>query len=193
MSNPTRQVKNGVVLGLITDGEVNKRIIDIGVGSLNHSQFEELYLDTSYKYEKVIGIDAFQRNVDERNNLYKNNNNYGKSCEYSFVCSDCLDFDYESEKPDVISLFHVIEHLDEGSAKKLLLKLRDVSTVKLIIVETPNEFEDGSGQAKLEGNEYQRHKSLIDESFMLKLGFTKYYGYQQHLSHFHNSVYIFRK
>lgn len=193
MSNPTRELKNGVVLGLITDKEINKRVVDIGVGSVNHSQFEELYLFTKYKYDKVVGIDAFQKNVDERNNLYANNEDYKNNGEFSFVCCDALDFDYEAEKPDVITLFHVIEHLDVESAKKLLLKLRDVSTVKLIIVETPDEFEDGSGQAKIENNEYQRHKSLIDEGFMLKLGFTKYYGYTQHMSHFHNSIYIFKK
>lgn len=186
MSNPVRDYKNQIVLGAIT-GQGFETVVDVGVGSINHTQFEELYVDTKDKFSKVIGIDAFEKNITDRKAKYVGDSRY------KFFSSDALDYDFSAEKPDLVTLFHVAEHLSLEDLSKLIKKIQSVDSVKMILLETPNEFEDGSGVANLEGNKYQNHKSLINLAFLSKFGFDRLFSYQQYNSTFNNTIYIFER
>lgn len=155
-----------------------KLAYDIGSGGMKNKIFEEFY--EHKEFVEVIGIDIYEDNAKERNEFYKHSN-----C-IKFVCCDATK--YQFAEADLVTMFHSAEHMNEKAFKELIERLK--KTTRQIIVETPDEYEDGNAVVVEENNPHQRHAFLVTKEIMISLGFEHLFTYaQNHL--FNNSVYIY--
>lgn len=144
--------------------------------------FEEFLVPR--RFTKITGIDINQPSVDERRAWYQSDDRY------EFICKDIRDMDLPGEY-DLVTMFHIIEHLTEKQAAQVLQYLKTIAR-KQVLVESPDQFEDGLAVVQAENNPYQEHKCLITQSFMEQLGFIKIGSYVQS-SGFTNSVYLYER
>lgn len=156
--------------------------IDIGTGSVKHNQFERFYFRPHVDFGNILCIDACEKNIRQRAVKYENKPHI------KHLCANVVGIDFKIE-PDLITAFHVVEHLSLTELSELLRKLTSI-TKQQILIETPDQFEDGIGTAMHEGNEFQKHKSLVDEKYLMNYGFKKVYQYTQQSSTFSNSGYL---
>jgi hypothetical protein len=91
----------------------------------------------------------------------------------------------------LMGISRVIEHLSFEDAEKTIDYLWSLCDGQMI-VETPNEYEDGEAYVAESQNNYQRHLSLIDKKFMKSKGFNRIFIYFQP-SGFSNSIYLREK
>lgn len=132
----------------------------------------------------IVGVDAHEGNIKERLAWVKKRPDSGR---FRFIHGEIQTLKF-NEKFDVILLSHVIEHLKLNNVENVLNYLWSICE-KQMIVETPNEFEDGRSAVVQYANPYQKHQSLIDGVFMNNHGFTPKFTYYQD-SGFSNTVYI---
>jgi len=163
---------------IISEGTV----LDIGCGGLKNTAFEKFLVPR--RFTKITGIDTYQPSVDERRARYQFNDRY------EFICKDIRDMDLSNEY-DLVTMFHVIEHFTEKEVTEVLQYVKKIAR-KQVLVETPDQFEDGLAVVQAENNPYQEHKCLITQSFMAKYGFIKIGSYIQ-TSGFTNSIYLYEK
>lgn len=159
--------------------DTGRLAIDIGCGGVGHTIFDTLYRKSGF--QRVIGIDAFGPNIVARQEQYRD---YPK---FSFVHAKAEEYEYP-QGTDLVTLFHVAEHLSV-IALEHLLKTLIASGPSQIFIETPDQFEDGSEVAAKQQNEFQRHKSLVTEEWLSQFKFRKVYTYHQGDSYF-NSGYV---
>lgn len=126
-------------------------------------------------------IDANGPNIEERKRKYD------KDERYVFCCRDVLEYNF-TECYDLITLMHVIEHFEENKAIELLNRVKDKCN-GLILVETPDQFENGLAVVATEQNPFQEHHFLASEAFMKDNGFNRLFTYRQNRL-FTNSFYI---
>tara|TARA_R110000803_G_C11984313_1_gene321132 strand:+ start:2235 stop:2777 length:543 start_codon:yes stop_codon:yes gene_type:complete len=156
----------------------SRSILDIGPGGLKNTIHEQMFNDV--EFEEMLVIDIHQPNILERKQKYIDDSRY------TFINEDAFKYKF-NKKYDTITIIHVIEHFEEKKAIKLLNKLKKICTGK-ILLETPDQFEDGAQVVAEEENIHQEHLFLADEKFMNENGFTRIFSYQQnHL--YSNSFY----
>jgi len=154
--------------------------LDIGCGGLKNTIHEVLYGELPF--DDILVVDTHEPNIQERADFYK------EDSRYTFMHADAMKVNLDSTY-DLITLIHVIEHLDADNAVVLLRKLNAACT-GIVLVETPDQFEDGERTAAEEHNPHQRHRFLADEEFMSSNGYRKVFSYRQN-QWFTNSVYAY--
>lgn len=157
-------------------------ILDVGCGGTRHTTFD--LVCATGEYDLIVGIDAHKPSIQERIAWAKSRSD---SERFKFIHSKAQDIKFDQQF-EVILLSHVIEHLTLIGAHTLLDYLWTICS-KQMVVETPNEFEDGRNAIAQYDNPHQEHKSLIDEAFMVSHGFKTIYTYSQD-SGFSNSIYL---
>lgn len=156
-------------------------LLDVGCGGIKHTTFDEVC--ATGDYDLIIGVDAHKRNIDERSAWASSRQD---SASFKFMHGRIQDIKFDRTF-DVILLSHVIEHVTLEEAENILNYLWSICN-KQMVVETPNEFEDGRSAVAEYKNPYQEHRCLVDHAFMARHGFTKIFAYFQE-SGFSNSVY----
>jgi 2-polyprenyl-3-methyl-5-hydroxy-6-metoxy-1,4-benzoquinol methylase len=157
-------------------------LLDVGCGGIKHSTFD--LVCATGDYDLIVGVDAYKPSVDERKTWASAR---ADSSRFEFLHGEIQKMKFDRNF-DVILLSHVIEHVMLKEADELLNYLWSICS-KQMIVETPNEFEDGKYAVAQYRNPHQTHRCLVDEAFMANHGFTKIFTYFQE-SGFSNSVYI---
>ena len=151
---------------LICDGD---SILDVGCGGMKQSTFDEVVLKGSYK--DIVGVDAHEQSILDRQTDRQTDRRT------SFICGEIQNLIFD-RRFDVVLLSHVIEHLTFKDADRVIDYLWSICD-KQMIVDTPNEFEDGTPYVKESGNTYQHHHCLIDAAFMKRKGFKRVFKYFQ--------------
>lgn len=156
-------------------------LLDVGCGGLRLTTFD--LVSATGNYELIIGVDAHKESIDQRIAWAAARQD---SARFHFIHGEIQNIKFDRTF-DVILLSHVIEHLTLEDAQSTMNYLWSICN-RQMIVETPNEFEDGRYAVAEYNNPYQRHRSLVDDAFMKRHGFTKVFSYFQE-SGFSNSVY----
>jgi hypothetical protein len=155
--------------------------LDIGCGDLRQHFFEDFYLKSEFK--NIVGIDPYQIGIRARTAHYAGQDRF------QFIHSSAES--YRPASPVALcTIHHVIEHLKEESARTLLEDLK--GNCEVIYVESPEQFEDGSGAVRYTGNHWMKHEFLADEKFMAESGFQLFYWYQANPD-FSNAGYVWRQ
>lgn len=135
-------------------------ILDVGSGV--SSYFEKLG-----KNLNITQIDIF---AQPQNKLISN-------CKFQFVLGDIRNLSAEALLNlnqgvpfDVVTMIHVIEHLEKDEGIKVLQKLESISS-QFIFVETPNGYTE---QGEDYGNPFQKHLSGWEAFDFTALGFKVY-------------------
>jgi hypothetical protein len=130
--------------------------IDLGSGGPQSQVFDELYrVSTAHTIFCVdLWPELLERHPMDRVNLMVADM---RQCRFNGI--------------DLVTMIHSIEHLTEDEAHTILAQMQQ--TVKRIVVETPDQFEDGSGAIEHSRNPYNKHLSHITSEFMEEFGFTR--------------------
>lgn len=155
-------------------------VLDVGCGGLNDTALEEFLAPR--KFTRITGLDIHRPSVVERRAWYKSDDRY------EFLCRDIRDMDLLGEF-DLVTMFHVIEHLTETEAANVLEYIKTIAR-KLVLLETPDQFDNSLATVRAENNPHQRHKSLITQEFMNRHGFTKIGSYVEGPG-YTNTIYVF--
>jgi len=160
--------------------------LDIGIGTLKSTIHDQMYEKSSF--DKIYVMDAFEDNINARK---ENKNKYPES-KYNFIHSAIEDFNFDNNQNiDFISLIHVIEHIPLEKIPLVILKLIALKP-KVIVIETPDQFEDGCSVVKEQDNIWQAHHCLVNEEVLGPIGFEKVLTYQQN-ELYSNSIYLWKE
>lgn len=168
--------------------EIMKRdgsLLDVGCGGIDQETFDIISATGNYDY--ILGVDACEQAIKERL-AWKEKQ--PKKDRYNFVCSEIQKMKFDRTF-DVVFLAHVIEHLSFEDADRTIDYLLSIANHQMII-ETPNEYEDGEAYVKESHNNYQRHLSLIDAKYLRSKGFKVVHTYFQP-SGYSNTIYMIEK
>lgn len=149
--------------------------VDLGTGPAESTAFDDLY--NLSDFNQVICIDI-NPEVKKRPALPN----------VTIFSEDLRTFDIP--ECSLVTGLHVIEHLEETFAKKLLKRLKRITSK--VIIETPDQFEDGLSEVRRSNNPYQKHHFLADADFMSRLSFKRVAWYRQN-SLFTNGIYLWQR
>lgn len=96
------------------------------------------------------------------------------------------------EEHDAITMLDGIEHLEYKQGLALIEEIEDFAT-KMILIFTPNEFNDNKHNADKLGEPLQEHKSLWPEEFWIDRGYTKIYTEYNPIEKVNNNLYMKRR
>lgn len=156
-------------------------LLDVGCGGMRQTTFD--LVSATGQYELVVGVDAYEESINERKRWAAQRQDAKR---FMFIHGEIQKMRFD-RRFDVILLSHVMEHLSLAEAESVLGYLWSICDRQMIL-ETPNEFEDGRNAVAEFGNPYQKHACLVDQSFMTRHEFVKLLTYFQE-SGFSNSVY----
>lgn len=151
--------------------------VDLGCGDAEHTTLDRLLVGKNF--DKIIAIEAHKPAIESRPE-YPN----------VFYLNEDFSVYLYNEPVDLVTAIHVLEHINLEDVNKVLSHYKKLA--KHIVIETPNEFEDGSQEVKNSKNPYQEHKCLITEDFMKQLNFKLILSYDKnHI--YSNSIYEWKK
>jgi len=160
-------------------------LLDVGCGGIKQETFDIISATGNYNY--VLGVDACEQSIKERLEWKENQTNKER---FEFICAEIQKIKFDRTF-DVVFLSHVIEHLSFEDADKTIDYLLSLTNYQMII-ETPNEFEDGEVYVRESQNGFQRHLSLIDGKYLKTKGFKAIHTYFQP-SGYSNTIYMIKK
>lgn len=152
----------------------------LDVGSAH--TFPKLYHSRSFK--KAIAINPHQPLLTQIQGVYL------ERTEWEFLCIDIRDYK-PVEDFDLITMFHVVEHLTLPDLTNVLDRLTSACRNQFVI-ETPEQFDSNKWSVKERNNPYELHRSLVTADFLSSWGFRPLFRYWMN-KWFSNAVYVRNK
>ncbi len=136
-------------------------VLDVGCGIMQATS-DSLYKG-SLKCKTILGMDIWLKYLDQIKDRYPT------------LCANTQNmWMFPDSSYDVVLCLDVLEHLELSDAMKLIDEMKRI-TRKHVIIYTPEEFETNeeneSNAWDLGNNPHQKHKCVLTESELKKLGF----------------------